>query len=124
MSVFKIARFEVRADAKDAAERAMFEFATYVRNELPDSAWTTYRDASAPLKYMSLIIANDAAADERHRMAPGTQAFVDALYPLLVGTVELTDYQLVTSSDLARRHRDNERGASRSGAGRARRRGR
>ncbi|HEX5059187.1 MAG TPA: hypothetical protein VFV99_07495 [Kofleriaceae bacterium] len=124
MPVFKIARFKVRADSKDTAERAMFEFATYVRNELPDSAWTTYRDASAPLKYMSLIIADDAAAEERYRTAPGTQAFVDALSPSLVGSIEFTDYQLVTSSDLARRHRDNDRGASRSGAGRVRRRGR
>jgi quinol monooxygenase YgiN len=105
MAVFKIARFEVRPDARDQAERAMHEFASYVRKELPDSAWTTYRDTHSPNHYVSLIRADDPAADERHRNAPGTQAFVDALYPLLVGNVEFADYELVTSSDLARRHK-------------------
>lgn len=91
----------------------MHEFATYVRNELADSKWTTYRDKDVPTQYMSIIVADDAAADERHRKAPGTQAFVDALYPLVVGKVEFTQYQLVTSSDLARRHRDEPRGRRR-----------
>jgi quinol monooxygenase YgiN len=91
--------------AREQAERAMHDFANYVRKELDDSSWTTYRDPKAPTRYMSVIIADSPAADERHRKATGTQAFVAALYPLLVGEVEFTHYDLVTSSDLARRHR-------------------
>lgn len=105
MAVYTIARFEVRPDARDQAERAMHEFASYVRKELPDSMWTTYRDPRAPTHYISLIRADDPAADDRHRNAPGTQAFVTALYPLVVGEVEFTQLELVTSSDLAPRHR-------------------
>jgi quinol monooxygenase YgiN len=105
MPVFKLARFQVRPEAREQAERAMHEFATYVRKELDDSSWTTYRDPKSPTHYLSLIIADSPAADDRHRNAPGTKAFVDALYPLLVGDVEFTQYDLVTSSDLARRHK-------------------
>ena len=83
----------------------MHEFASYVRKELPDSSWTTYRDPRAPTHYISVIRADDPAADDRHRDAPGTKAFVQALYPLLIGEVEFTQYELVTSSDLARRRR-------------------
>ena len=105
MPVFKLARFQVKPEAREQAERAMHEFASYVRTELDDSSWTTYRDPKSPTQYLSLIIADSPAADDRHRNAPGTKAFVDALYPLLVGDVEFTQYELVTSSDLARRHK-------------------
>ncbi|MBS1123556.1 MAG: hypothetical protein H6Q90_5784 [Deltaproteobacteria bacterium] len=105
MAVFKIARYDVRPDAGAQAERAMHEFATYVRKELADSSWTTYRDPHAPTHYVSLLRAETPAADARHRDAPGTQAFLAALEPLLEGKLELTEYELVTSSDLQRRHR-------------------
>lgn len=109
MAVFKLARFEVRADAIVDAERAMHELASYVRRELPGSSWTTYRDPNAPTHYVSMIRTDDAAADERQLEAPGTQAFVAALAPLLVGDLELTEWQLVTSSDLAPRPRADRR---------------
>ena len=108
MAVYKIARFVVRAEARDQAERAMHEFAAYVRRELADSSWTTYCDPQAPNHYVSFIRADSAAADDRHRSAPGTQAFVAALYPLVEGSVEFTELQLVTSSDLAPRHRESK----------------
>ena len=103
MAVYKIARFEVRPDAQLDAERAMHEFATYVRNELDDSQWTTYRDRHKPTSYVSFIRADTPAADERHRNAAGTQKCVEVLYPLLVGDVDFMEMELVTSSDLAPR---------------------
>jgi len=105
MAVYTIARFEVRSDARDQAERAMHELASYVRKELPDSMWTAYRDPRAPTHYTAFIRADDPGADERHRNAPGTQAFVAMLSPLVVGEVEFTQLELVTSSDLAPRRR-------------------
>ena len=105
MPVYTTARFQVRPEAREQAERVMHEFAMYVRKELDDSSWTTYRDPKAPASYLSIIVAETPAADDRHRKAPGTQAFVAALYPLVIGEVEFTQYELVTSSDLARRHR-------------------
>ena len=100
MAVFQIARYAVRPDARVDAERAMHDFAAYVRSELPESAWSSYRGET---HYLSLVRAESPAAAERHRTAPGTQAFAEALAPLLVGEIEVSDYQLVTSSDLARR---------------------
>jgi len=105
MPVFKLAQFEVRPDARDQAERAMHEFASYVRQELRDSSWTSYRDPDMPTRYLALTIADSPAAEERQRKAPGTNTFEGALQSLVVGSVEHTNWQLVTSSDLARRRR-------------------
>jgi quinol monooxygenase YgiN len=113
MPVYTLARFVVRPDACEQAERAMHEFASYVRAELDDSSWTTYRDPTAPNHFVSLIRANSPAADDRHRSAPGTQAFVAALYPLVEGKVEFMELELVTSSDLAPRHRERKPGSRR-----------
>jgi quinol monooxygenase YgiN len=99
MPVFKIARYEVRPEERSAAEADMREFAAYVGKELRDSGWVTYRDRANPNRYVSLVSAADAAADDRHRAAEGTKKFVQALYPRLVGEVEFTDYELVVSSD-------------------------
>jgi quinol monooxygenase YgiN len=109
MAVYKLARFEVRPEAREEAERAMHDFASYVRAELDDSMWTTYRDVDAPNRFVSMIRADNEAADKRHRDAPGTRKFVAALYPLLAGDVEFTQYELVTSSDLAPRPRKRGR---------------
>lgn len=98
MSVFKIARYEVRPEAREEVERAIQEFAAYVRAELGDSSWVTYRDKQNPNRYVSLISADDEAADERHRKAPGTKRFVEVLYPRLVGPVEFTEYEPFATS--------------------------
>lgn len=119
MAVFTIARFEIRPDARAAAERAMHALATYVRNELPGSSWTTYRDPHAPTRYIAMTRADDPAADARHHDAPGTRAFFAALGPLLIDDVERSEYELVTSSDLQRRSRSPQ---ARRGARRPRRR--
>jgi quinol monooxygenase YgiN len=98
MPVFKIARYEIRPEARSQVERAIQEFAEYVRTELPDSSWITYRDAKNRNAYVSLIAADSPAADERHRNSPGTKRFVEALYPNVVGSVEFVDYELVAGS--------------------------
>ena len=109
MAVYKTSRFEVRADAREQAERAMHEFAAYVRRELAESMWTVYRDPDLPTRYVAFLRAEHAAAEQRHRDAPGTQAFVAALQPLLVGAFEEAGCELVTSSDLAPRRKPERR---------------
>jgi hypothetical protein len=103
MAVYTIARFEIRPEARDQAERAMHAYASYVRQELPGSTWTAYRDPHAPAHHIAMIRADDAAADARRRAAPGTQAFDATLATLLIGPVSVTECALVTSSDLQRR---------------------
>ena len=105
MAVLTIARFEVRPEAHAEAERAMHEFASHVRTQLPGSSWTVYRDPRAPTHYTAMLRVDDVAAAARHRAATGPLAFEAALGPLLVGAVEVVECELVTSSDLQRRHR-------------------
>jgi hypothetical protein len=100
MAAYAIARYEIRSDAHDAAERAMHDHASFVRRELPDVTWTAYRDPAAPTRYLAMTRAESRAGDERHR-----QALAAALGPFLVGEIESTGCELVTSSDLQRRHR-------------------
>lgn len=105
MAVYKITRFEIREGTRDAAERAMHDLASSVRKEQPRTMWTAYRDPATPTRYLAVIRSDDRAADEQHEKAAGTRAFAAALAPLLAGELETAEYELVTSSDLQRRHR-------------------
>jgi len=100
MATYAIARYEIRSGARDAAERAMHDHASFVRRELPDVTWTVYRDPAAPARHVAITRAESQAGDERHR-----QALAAALAPHLAGEIEITGCELVTSSDLQRRHR-------------------
>ena len=100
MAFFAIACYEVRPEARDAAELAMHEHASFVRREMPDVSWTAYRDPAAPTHYIAVVRYEDRAAEDRHR-----KAFVTAFAPHVIGEIEITGCELVTSSDLQRRHR-------------------
>jgi quinol monooxygenase YgiN len=105
MAVYKLVRYAIRADARLDAERAMHAFASYVRAELADSSWTAFRDPARPTHFLSTTRDEHAAADELRRSSPGHQAFVAAITPLLDGGIEEMELELVTSSDLAPRHK-------------------
>jgi hypothetical protein len=105
MAIYQLARFEVHADKLEGAQRAMHDFATYVRNQLPGSMWTAYCDPAAPTRFWCLLRTENPAADQAHRAASGVKTFADSLAPHLVGDIETSEVQLVTSSDLAPRHR-------------------
>jgi quinol monooxygenase YgiN len=98
MPIFKIARFEVRPEARDAVEQAMKEFAAHVAFELPGTSWRTYREPGESHHYISLIADDDEEAARRHRESPGTKKFVEALYPNVIGEVVFTEYEAVASS--------------------------
>jgi quinol monooxygenase YgiN len=105
MAMYQLARFEVHADSLERVQRAMHDFAAYVRKELPGSMWTAYSDPAAPTRFSCFLRTENPAAERAHRAASGVTAFTDALAPYLVGTIEASEMQLVTSSDLAPRHR-------------------
>jgi quinol monooxygenase YgiN len=109
MAIYQLARFEVRADACLAVEKAMHELASYVRAELPGSMWTTYRDPDAPNRFTAFLRADERTALERHAASAGVRAFEAAIAGFLVGEIERSEWDLVTSSDLAPRHRPRRR---------------
>lgn len=100
MAFYAIARYEVRPEARDAAERVMHEHASFVRRDLPDVSWTAYRDPAAPTHYIAVVRFENRTAEERHR-----KEFLAAFAPHIIGEIEITGCELVTSSDLQRRHR-------------------
>jgi len=97
--IFKIARYEVKPERREAAEQAIREFAEYVAAQLEGSDWATYREKDNPNRYVSIISIVDERSEDWHRRAPGTKKFTDALYPCLVGEVHFTDYELVATSE-------------------------
>jgi len=98
--LYKYARFDVRDGARVDAERVMRDLADRIRKELPDYSWTTYRDPASPGSYTSWIRADDRKADER-----GEKLVREVVEPLATAPIVMTECELVTSSDLQRRHR-------------------
>lgn len=105
MSVYKLVRYHLRPEALLAAEQLMRDHATYVRATLPGTIWTVYRDRTTPTLLVAMVRATDEAADRAHDEAEGTRTFAAALAPLLAAPVDDAAVELVTSSDLAPRHR-------------------
>jgi hypothetical protein len=98
MPVYRLIRFEVRPAARVDAERALHDHASYVRASLPKTIWTTYR--TAPTRFVTY-----ARSDDPDDGAKATHALHEVLAPFVVGAIEDTECELVTSSDLQRRHR-------------------
>lgn len=105
MASYQLAHFDVRAEVRDQAERAMHELAAYIHKELPGSMWTAYCDPAVPTRFWCLLRTTTPADAQKHRAAPGVQAFEAALARMTVSAVDVAALQLVTSSDLAPRHR-------------------
>ena len=109
MPVYKLTRFTVRADAQEAAERAMHDYASYVRRDLAGYTWTVSRDPANPTQHTVMTRADSPDVETRSAAAPGTVAFLAALTPLLSAPPAVQDCALVTSSDLAPRSRPHDR---------------
>ncbi len=116
MAVFRLTRFEIQPARRTEAEQAMHALATAVRAGVPGATWAAYRDPAAPARFVALSRADTDVVDGQLQDAPATRAFRDALGRLAVGPIEDTTWELVTSSDLAPRHRPERR----SGAARRR----
>jgi len=103
MPASTITRYQVRADARDEAERLMRAHADAVRATQPDASWSVYRDRRAPTTYVA--VAHAVGPDAATRQQAAQEAFRSALAPLLDGAIDERELELVTSSDLQRRFR-------------------
>lgn len=104
MAINRVIRYVLKASSPEV-EAAMFEYATYIRAELPDCHWSMFRDPAAPGTYIALVRCTTTDADARLRTSAGTQAFVAAMAPVLASPPDDTQCDLVTSTDLAPRRR-------------------
>jgi len=100
MPLYSLARFRVHADTRQAAEQAMFDHTSAVRRDLAAIMVTIFRDPERPSHYSAMIRANEAKAEQAYRAV-----LQQALASHLDGEIEWEHSELVTSSDLQRRHR-------------------
>lgn len=97
MPLISVARFRVTDPS--SAELAMFEHTSLVRRDHASIVTTIYRNPERPGDYTALIMAKDPKVETSYRAA-----FTAALAPHLAGEITFEPSELVTSSDLARRH--------------------
>ena len=93
MSICKTAEYRVREKAVPEVEKAMHVHARNMREM--GMLWWTVKDGN---RYISLIIAPDAATNEKASKSEGTEQFVDVLYPNVIGEVAWTDWTVVAGS--------------------------
>jgi len=93
MTLYKTAAYRVKEDAVAEVEEAMRAHAGNMRRM--GMLWWTVKDGN---RYLSLIIAPDEPANEKASTSEETRAFVDVLYPNVVGEVEWTDWKPVAGS--------------------------
>ncbi len=105
MAINRVIRY-VLAASSPAVEAAMFEYATYIRAELPDCHWSMFRDPATAGTYIALIRCTTSDGDTRLRTCAGTTAFEATLAPYLASPPDDTQCDLVTSTDLAPRRRE------------------
>ncbi len=98
MKLYKTACYRITAQSQPSVERAMHEYAAYLKREFPEQRWWTARSQEDPLSYISVIVAPDEQTNRAASDSDGTGVFVDALYPNVVGEVEWTDWQSVAST--------------------------
>jgi hypothetical protein len=77
----KLARYDVDPSARTHVEAAVRDFAAYAAAELSDSTRMTLQQTKNPRSFVSVIMAEDESADERHRKASRNSSLRGAAVP-------------------------------------------
>ena len=97
--IYMTARFRIQPETLTACAYAINDFIDYIKANEPDTLqYTSVNETDDPFAFLHFFVFKDEAAEERHRGSPGTMAFVDALYPNLIGDVEFTRWQEVATT--------------------------
>ena len=90
----KVAEYTVREGAVEAVEAAIGRFVAAVRAAEPRTTYEAYRRADGR-SFLHFMGFESVEAEEAHRQAPYTAAFVDALYPRCIEPPRFTELHAV-----------------------------
>ena len=96
--IAKTARFAVRADARERCEAAIREFVGALDAESGTRVYVSLREAGDPSRFLHVMVFEDEGAEETHRHAAHTRAFVETLYPNTLDGVAFNDFLLVSKT--------------------------
>lgn len=96
--IYMTARFRVQPESFSACLYTINDFIEYIKANEPDTLqYTSVNDFDDPYTFLHFFVFKDEAAEERHRNSPAVRAFVEALYPNLIGDVEFARWNEVAS---------------------------
>jgi quinol monooxygenase YgiN len=92
-----LVRYRVHPEAAGKVREAIATFVDAVRANEPDTIYGALA-AEDGVSFVHAMAFPDEGAEERHRAAPYTRAFVDALYPACEARPEFTRLEVVRST--------------------------
>jgi quinol monooxygenase YgiN len=95
--IVKLVRYRIRRVDAPVVEDAVRDFVSAVAEHERDTTYSSYR-ATNGVSYVHLMSFPDEVAEQRHRSAPYTKAFVDRLYPLCDAGPTFTDLEPLASA--------------------------
>lgn len=90
----KVAEYTVREGTLDRVQAAITLFVASVHSAEPETVYEAYRRGEGR-SFVHFMVFRNAEAEETHRQASYTAAFVEALYPYCIDPPRFTDLHAV-----------------------------
>lgn len=99
MSLFKTARFKVKAERIEHVTALIREFLEHIRREEPGTlSYRCFQEMDNGACFVHLMEFADEAAEEAHSRSPNTVRFAAGLSPDTIGGVEFEDYREIAAA--------------------------
>jgi quinol monooxygenase YgiN len=95
--IVKLVRYRIHRSDAPVVEAAVRDFVSAVAEHERQTTYNTYR-ATNGVSYVHLMTFPDEGAEQRHRGAAYTKAFVDRLYPLCDAGPTFSDLEPLASA--------------------------